>query len=87
MVDLEQSEEQLEQEVQDLRYQLEIAKETLRAIGNGEVDALVIAGLEGEQVYTLQGADSSYRMLVEEMKEVPLPLPPIVHYYSIVIND
>ena len=69
MVDLEQSEEQLEQEVQDLRYQLEIAKETLRAIGNGEVDALVIAGLEGEQVYTLQGADSSYRMLVEEMKE------------------
>ena len=47
MVDLEQSEEQLEQEVQDLRYQLEIAKETLRAIGNGEVDALVIAGLEG----------------------------------------
>ncbi|BBD56805.1 PAS domain S-box protein [Planktothrix agardhii] len=69
MVDLEQSEEELEQEVQDLRYQLEIAKETLRAIGNGEVDALVIAGLEGEQVYTLQGADSSYRMLVEEMKE------------------
>lgn len=69
MVNLEQPEDLLEQEVEDLRYQLEIAKETLRAIGNGEVDALVISGLEGEQIYTLQGADSSYRMLVEEMKE------------------
>ncbi|MGL6137711.1 MAG: PAS domain S-box protein [Planktothrix sp.] len=65
----ETSEDPLQKEVEDLRFQLEIARDTLRAIGNGEVDALVIAGSEGEQVYTLQGADSSYRMLVEEMKE------------------
>ncbi len=69
MVNLELSESELKKEIESLRYQLEIAEETLRAIGSGEVDALVIAGPEGEQIYTLQGADSSYRLLVEEMKE------------------
>lgn len=69
MVNFKPSELELKQEVDNLRYQLSIAEETLRAIGNGEVDALVIAGSQGEQVYTLQGADSSYRLLVEEMKE------------------
>jgi diguanylate cyclase (GGDEF)-like protein/PAS domain S-box-containing protein len=69
MVNLEPSQLELKQQIENLRYQLEIAEETLRAISHGEVDALVIAGPEGEQVYTLQGADSSYRLLVEEMKE------------------
>jgi len=69
MVNLEPSQLELKQQIENLRYQLEIAEETLRAISNGEVDALVISGPEGEQVYTLQGADSSYRLLVEEMKE------------------
>ncbi len=69
MVNGRPSEKELQEEVETLRYQLETAQETLRAIGNGEVDALVIAGSQGEQVYTLQGADSSYRLLVEEMKE------------------
>jgi hypothetical protein len=69
MINLDESEEKLEQKVEDLRYQLETEQETLRAIENGEVDALVITGPEGEQVYTLQGADSSYRLLIEEMKE------------------
>ncbi len=41
----------------------------MRAIRAGEVDALVVSGAEGEQLYTLQGADHSYRILLETMEE------------------
>ncbi len=56
-------------QVKNLRVRLEEAEETLRAIRGGEVDALVISGAKGEQVYTLQGADRSYRILLETMGE------------------
>lgn len=46
------------------------AVETLRAIRNGEVDALVVAdGSPGEQVFTLSSADRPYRMFVEHMAD------------------
>jgi PAS domain S-box-containing protein len=53
------------QEIADLRARLEEAQETLRAIQAGEVDALVM----GEEVYTLKGAETPYRVLVEQMYE------------------
>jgi PAS domain S-box-containing protein len=43
--------------------------ETLAAIRRGAVDALVVQRPEGEQIFTLQGADHPYRMLVEAMNE------------------
>jgi len=52
-------------EIAELRAELAEAKDTLRAIRNGEVDALVVAGPEGNQIYTLKGAESTYRVLVE----------------------
>ncbi|WP_295456629.1 bifunctional diguanylate cyclase/phosphodiesterase [uncultured Thiodictyon sp.] len=52
-----------------LRARLAEAEETLRAIRNGEVDALVVSGSDGDHVFTLQGADYPYRVLVEEMSE------------------
>lgn len=61
--------EQLAAENEDLRNRLEEAEETLRAIRSGEVDALVVSGAGGEQLFTLKGADQSYRILVEEMSE------------------
>lgn len=51
------------------RARLEEAEETLRAIRSGEVDALVVAGPQGEQVFTLAGAEHAYRILVETMTE------------------
>lgn len=45
------------------------AEETLAAIRNGEVDALLVSGPRGEQVFSLQGAERPYRCLVEEMHE------------------
>ncbi|MBA2764851.1 MAG: response regulator [Thermoleophilaceae bacterium] len=54
----------------DLRTQLAEARETLRAIRHGEVDALVVAdGSSGEQVFTLSSADRPYRMFVETMRD------------------
>ncbi len=56
-------------ENEDLRARLDEADETLRAIRSGEVDALVVSGAGGEQIFTLKGADHSYRMLIENMSE------------------
>jgi len=61
--------EDLLTEIDELRYRLEEAEDTLRAIGNGEVDAFVVSGQEGEQVFTLKGAEQPYRVLVESMNE------------------
>ena len=41
----------------------------LRAIRQGEIDALVVEGAGGNQVYTLHSAEEPYRNLVEQMQE------------------
>ena len=56
-------------ENEDLRARLEEAEETLRAIRSGEVDSLIVMSEMGEQIFTLTGADQSFRMLVENMNE------------------
>ena len=65
----DKSHEELKLEVEKLRAQLAEAEETLRAIRSGEVDALVVSGEKGEQVFTLKGAEQPYRILIEEMSE------------------
>src|SRR5580698_8511821 len=62
-------------ENQALREKLREAEETLEAIRNGDVDAVVIAGADNvPRVYTLETADQTYRLLVEEMQEGALTL-------------
>src|SRR5258706_102667 len=56
-------------EVEVLRERLEIAEDTIRAIHAGEVDALVVQGSQGKQVYVLEGADRPYRLFVEYMRQ------------------
>ncbi|HLH78183.1 MAG TPA: PAS domain S-box protein, partial [Candidatus Binataceae bacterium] len=55
---------------------MEELETTLGAIARGEIDALVIAHPTGPQVFTLQGADQPYRVLVENMSEGALALLP-----------
>lgn len=55
--------------VRELRARLAEAEETLRAIRGGAVDAFVVRTRHGDQVFTLQGADHPYRVLVEHMEE------------------
>lgn len=56
-------------EMDRLRTRMREAEETLEAIRNGGVDALVVSGVDGDQVFTLQGAEQVYRIFVEEMNE------------------
>lgn len=57
-----------------LRARLAEAEETLRAIRTGEVDAVVVEGKQGAQVFTLEGAEQAYRVLIESMNEGALTL-------------
>jgi two-component system NarL family sensor kinase len=61
-------------ELAELRARLAEAGETLRAIRTGEVDSVVVAGKLGPQVFTLQGAEHAYRVLIESMNEGALIL-------------
>jgi PAS domain S-box-containing protein len=53
----------------ELVERLREAEETLNAIRSGEVDAIVVNGPGGEKVFTLEGADHTYRVFVERMNE------------------
>ncbi len=52
-----------------LRVKLAQLEEAARAIGGDEVDALFVTGTKGVRVFTLDGANHSYRSLIEEMGE------------------
>lgn len=66
----------LQCEIDALREKLAEAEETLQAIRQGEVDAVVVKGASGPQVYTLLDADRPYRNMVERMQEGALTLTP-----------
>lgn len=68
------SDAELRTENEDLRARLDEAEDTLRAIRSGEVDSLVVMGDGGEQVFSLKGADQSYRILIENMSEGALTM-------------
>jgi PAS domain S-box-containing protein len=56
-------------EIEQLKARLEEAEETLRAIREGEVDAVVVSGPQGERVYTLKGSEHLPRIILQEMAE------------------
>jgi PAS domain S-box-containing protein len=60
----------------ELRERLAEAESVLQAIRRGDVDAVVVSGPGGDRVFTLEGADHPYRMLVESMNEGAATLDP-----------
>jgi PAS domain S-box-containing protein len=68
--------------IEELENQLLEALETVDAIRNDKVDALVINTAAGEQVYTLEGAERPYRIFLEQMSEgaVTLSIDGIILY-------
>ena len=67
MKTIEPGQDQLSEEVAELRLQLAEANETIDAIRSGRVDA-VLSG-KGDQLFTLTGANDPYRVLIEEMNQ------------------
>jgi PAS domain S-box-containing protein len=66
--------EQLSSELIELRQQLEEANDTIHAIRTGMVDAFVVQGSKGHQLYTLESSDHTFRILVEKMQEGAITL-------------
>ena len=64
----------LTQELEELRQKLSDTQQTLDAIREGTVDALVISGKLGEKIFTLVNADQPYRLLLEGMSEGALTM-------------
>lgn len=67
---------EIDEEIIELQRRLDEAEETLRAIRQGEVDALVIDGAHGEMIYTLTSADYPYRLMIDEMNEGAVSVSP-----------
>lgn len=61
--------EELLAENERLKSRVEEFDDVLRAIGCGEVDALVVTGPKGEQVFALEEKDNAYRVLIEAMND------------------
>ena len=53
----------------DLRARADEAESVLRAMQSGQVDAIVRFGPAGNKVFTLEGAEHVYRVMVESMGE------------------
>ena len=76
-------------DIADLKSRLAEAEDTLRALRSGEVDALVVDGTGGAQVFTLKSAAEPYRLLVEQMREgaITLSLEGVVLYCNEAFAD
>ena len=66
---LTKTKEQLIIENEELHSRLVETEEALIAIRSGEVDAIVVSGKGGEQVYSISSAETPYRTFIEEMNE------------------
>jgi len=60
--------------MEDLRAQLAEANDTVRVIREGEIDAVIVPGINGEQVFSLVVAESIYRLTVETMKDASVTI-------------
>lgn len=60
----------------EMQARLAELEDTLRAIHHGEADAVVVSSPEGDRVFTLQGADHPYRVMVEAINEGAATLTP-----------
>jgi PAS domain S-box-containing protein len=70
--DARPADKRLLEEIKQLRLRLDEAEQTLHAIRTGDVDAILISGPQGEQVFTLSSAERVYRIIVETMNEAAL---------------
>jgi two-component system phosphate regulon sensor histidine kinase PhoR len=65
---------ELEERLAEVEAALEEANDVIDAIRSGEVDALVVNGKDGHQLFTLKSADHTYRIFIEQMTESAVTL-------------
>ncbi len=67
--DLRAENQRLNAQVDELRLRLEEAEQALEAIRTGQAESVIVDGPSGPRIFSLEGADHSYRVLVEAMNE------------------
>lgn len=65
----ERAHQDLVTENRELRARLEEAEGALRAIREGEVDAVIVSGSKGDRVFSLTETENLHRLMVETMNE------------------
>ncbi len=66
----------LRAEIDRLRAELEVSQETLRAIRNGEVDAVIVDAQDESRVLTLGLAEQTYQLIVNQVAHPTALLSP-----------
>jgi PAS domain S-box-containing protein len=66
--------ERLRAENRELRARLDEAEDALRAIREGEVDAVIVSGSQGDRVFSLMETENLHRLMVETMNEAGLAI-------------
>jgi len=66
--------ETLLSQIAELENKLLEAQETIEAIKYDKIDALVVSTPSGERIYTLESAESPYRIFLEQMNEGAITL-------------
>lgn len=68
--------ESKDQQIRELKQRLIEAEANLEAIRSGEADAIVVQTDKGISAFTIQGADTAYRIMVETMNEGAITTDP-----------
>ena len=63
------TENQLHLENEELHQRVYELEETLNSIRNGEIDAIIVSGADGDKLYSLASVETKYRIIIEEMYE------------------
>jgi PAS domain S-box-containing protein len=66
----------LRAENEELRRRLEEAEDALRAIREGDVDAVIVSGSKGDRVFSLAESENLHRLMVETMNEAGIATSP-----------
>lgn len=69
-----EDESKLLNEIDELKAHLRESEETLKAIQKGDVDAIIVKGDKGDQLYSLISPDHPYQGFIENMGEAALVL-------------
>lgn len=69
MTENEQDITKLRTEIEELKIRLAETEETLHAIRNGDVDAIIVSGDEGDKIFSLTSSETPYRIIIEQMDE------------------
>jgi PAS domain S-box-containing protein len=68
------TEKQLLLENEELHRRVYELEETLNSIHNGEIDAIVVSGVDGDNIYSLTSVETKYRIIIEQMYEGAITL-------------